>query len=452
MKEKCGVYGICSKTHDKSIINEAINGLTSLQHRGQEGCGLVYLDSYNNYNLIKGLGLVKNIFNKNNLYIASSMVIGHVRYSTSGNTKKDINSLYEECQPLYGNCNLGSFYIVHNGNIPNVNIHDTKYIIQYLENDSSTTWKQKLIQLLENIPCAYCLLIMTKDGMYAIRDKYGIRPLCIGENQEKICISTESCALNNYTHLRDVRSGEIVYFYENSIKSLYLSQTGKLCICSFEFIYFSNINSFCDNYSVKEVRHNLAIKLAKKENLNNMNDCIVIGVPSTGIYYGKVYSNHLNLKYFQYIQKNENINRTFILPSEEERTRACLEKFSYDNLNLNNKKVIIVDDSIVRGNVISNIAKQLWSCKVKEIHVRITSPPVVNRCSLGIDISSTSELIAFNRTNEEIRKKINVNSLIYLSLDDINGLLPEHSNKECFGEILDPQMLLKNHHNNARKS
>ena len=236
MKEKCGIYGIYSKKYNKSIINDTITGLTLLQHRGQEGCGLVYLDTHKDFKLIKGIGLVKEVFDKNNYLIDSNMAIGHVRYSTSGDSKLDKKSLYDECQPLYGNCNLGPFYLAHNGNIPNLNIHDTKYIIEYLENETSNNWKEKLISLIENIPCAYCLLIITKEGIYALRDKYGIRPLCIGENENSICISSESCALDNYKYIRNVQPGEIVYFYKNTINSIYLSQQSKLCICSFEFI------------------------------------------------------------------------------------------------------------------------------------------------------------------------------------------------------------------------
>ena len=341
MKEKCGIYGIYSKSYNENIIIDTIRGLELLQHRGQEGCGLVYLDNNHNYNLNKGAGLVKNIFNKNNFKINSNMVIGHVRYSTSGQSKIKDSLVYDECQPLFGKCNLGSFYLAHNGNIPNLSIHDTQYIIKYLEKDTHNNWRQKLISLLETIPCAYCLLIITKESIYALRDRFGIRPLCIGVNEDKYCVSSETCALNKYNFLKNINPGEIVELNNYGINSIYYSCRSKLSICSFEFIYFLNINSICDNYSVKDIRSKLAIKLAEKETLININDYIVIGIPESGIYYGKEYAKYLNLNYCQFITKNKKINRTFILPSDEERNNACLKKFIYDAGNLKNKKLII---------------------------------------------------------------------------------------------------------------
>ena len=231
------------------------------------------------------------------------------------------------------------------------------------------------------------------------------------------------------------------------MKSIYINKNSKLSICSFEFIYFLNINTVCDNYIVKDIRTKLAIKLAEIEKIKYTNDYIVIGIPDTGIYYGKEYAKYLNLNYKQYITKSKNSNRTFILPNEEERKKACLKKFNYDTINLYNKKVIILDDSIVRGNVISAIINCLWDCKVSEIHVRIPCAPVIDRCRLGIDIPNKNELLAYNRTNEEIKNKLHINSLQYLPYIEMSNILPMYSNKECFGETLNDEMLLKNENN-----
>tara|TARA_X000000950_G_C13849316_1_gene633764 strand:- start:375 stop:1733 length:1359 start_codon:yes stop_codon:yes gene_type:complete len=442
MKEKCGIYGIYSKSYNKNIIIDTICGLELLQHRGQEGCGLAYLDDNRKYNLSKGAGLVKDVFNKNNFKVNSNMVIGHVRYSTSGQSKIKDSSVYDECQPLFGKCNLGSFYLAHNGNIPNLSIHDTQYIIQFLEKDISNTWRQKLISLLETIPCAYCLLIITKDCIYALRDRFGIRPLCIGINEDKYCVTSETCALDKYNFLKNVNPGEIIQLSNSGVDSIYFSYKSKLSICSFEFIYFLNINSICDNYAVKDVRSKLAIKLAQKETLSNINDYIVVGIPESGIYYGKEYANYLNLNYSQFIKKNKKINRTFILPSDEERNNACLKKFIYDFENLKNKKLIIIDDSIVRGNIIRAVIKKLWECNVNEIHIRIPCAPVIDRCRLGIDIPNRNELLAYNRSIEDIKNKLNINSIQYLTYNEMSDILPENSNKECFGEKLTSNMLL----------
>ena len=184
-------------------------------------------------------------------------------------------------------------------------------------------------------------MIITKESIYALRDRFGIRPLCIGVNEDKYCVSSETCALNKYNFLKNINPGEIVELNNYGINSIYYSCRSKLSICSFEFIYFLNINSICDNYSVKDIRSKLAIKLAEKETLININDYIVIGIPESGIYYGKEYAKYLNLNYCQFITKNKKINRTFILPSDEERNNACLKKFIYDAGNLKNKKLII---------------------------------------------------------------------------------------------------------------
>jgi amidophosphoribosyltransferase len=446
MKEKCGVFGIYSSSVDNKVIPNVINGLKKLQHRGQEGCGIAY-DSSSNLNINKGLGLVNDVFPEiNNFNIPTNKCIGHVRYSTSGKSKINNQSKLDECQPLLGNVNNkgnvnNNFYLVHNGNIPSVKIHDTKFIINFIEDCSQNKFENKLIELIETIPCAYSLLILFNNCLYAIRDRYGIRPLCIGNYKDSYCISSESCALQHYNLLRDVYPGEIIKFDNNGLNTIYKSSNSQLSICAFEYLYFLRPNSICDGLSVNDVRTNLGITLANNDDLTIDNNFIVIGIPDSGIIAAKGYANKLNIQYKQSINKNKNSNRTFIIPNNEDRIKACKEKFVYNQEEIINKKVIIVDDTIVRGNVMKNIVENLWLNNVKEIHIRIAAPPIINICQLGIDIPSCEELIAYKKTIHELKNIFNVTSIQYLNYNDFTKLIPENSYKECFGEKINDNLI-----------
>jgi amidophosphoribosyltransferase len=444
MKEKCGIFGIhCEKTNSKCIPS-VINGLRYLQHRGHEGCGISYLNNSKHLVLKKGLGRVDDVFKRENIleFENSNKCIGHVRYSTSGNSKLDDKQKYTECQPLLGNCKLGTFYLVHNGNIPNIKEHDTQFIISFIENNDKESWREIFISLIETIPCAYCLLIITQDEIFAVRDRFGIRPLCIGIHECDYCITSESCALQHFELLRDVKPGEIIRICSDGLETLYQSSNSQLRICAFEFIYFQQPNSICEQLSVSQVRTELGKLLAHKEKLCDFDDSfVVVGVPSTGIISAKGYAEQLHLSYKQIINKNNNIGRTFIAPSHTERQTLCEKKFIIDETELLNKKVIIVDDTIVRGNVIKSIVSKVWQCGALEIHVRIPAPPIINICRLGIDIPSHEELLAYNKTIPQIETSIDVTSIMYLSCDDLNSVLPSGCYKECFGEKIEEAML-----------
>ena len=438
MKEKCGVFGIYTKNSSDQNLGCLIQGLKYLQHRGQESCGVAY---HQNTELIceKELGLVANAFKELKYEkIKTNKCIGHVRYSTSGNSKNNEKDLYEECQPLYGKCKLGPFFLAHNGNIPNLNEHDTQYIIKFIQNSLETTWTNIFISLVESIPVAYCLLIITNDSIFAVRDKYGIRPLCIGVNNETdFCFSSESCALQHYDYVRDVKPGEIVVADDNGLKSKYVSPFSNLRLCAFECIYFMNEKSICNGMIVSEIRQLFGTKLANKETFVFDENTIVVGVPKTGIVSAKTYASTLNLPYIQAIRKNENVGRTFIAPSNKERLSLCRRKFSFDELKIKDKNIIIIDDTIVRGNVMKTIIQELYKFGAKKIHVRVPSPKIINKCSLGIDIPSCEELLAFNRTNIEIAKELRVSTINYLEYDDFDKILSFSTYKECFGEAYD---------------
>ena len=451
MKEKCGLFGLYLHSPNSNSLQTTINGLKLLQHRGQEGAGISYVHDSTLCHK-KGIGLVEKVFEDFDTNIETDKCIGHVRYSTSGLSKQNTLSQLDECQPLFGSTKKQDFFLAHNGNIPSIKQHDTQFLIKIIQDNSNSNSNSNnnnncnlengLIYLIENISFAYCLLILTNDTIYAVRDRYGIRPLCLGFLNKDICVSSESCALGKFNHLRDVSPGEIVKIDKSGINSIYQCSQSQLSICALEFIYFMRPNSFSDGYYVSNVRKNLGIFMADKEDLDlsqnlsqnlNQNNFIVVGVPFSGIISAQAYANKLKLEYKQLIDKRNN-KRTFIAPSDKERKLLCDKKFIFDVDNLKNKKIILIDDSLVRGNVIKSIIHKLWDIGVLEIHVRITSPPVIDRCQLGIDIVSKDELLAVNKSTDDIANILKINSIKYLTCQELKNTIPHKSYMECFGE------------------
>lgn len=477
MKEKCGLFGILTYDDTFDILSFVVKGLQYLQHRGEESCGIAYDDG--SLNCITGLGLVKEVFQdyspgqrhsqgqgqrqKHNI----NKCIGHVRYSTSGKSKLDIDAKKQECQPLYGTCKFGDFYLAHNGNVPGLQEHDTQYIINFIQNSAinASSWIEVLSSLVESIPAAYCLLILTKNEVFAVRDRYGIRPLCIGCAGPGhglgpdagpglgYCFASESCALQHYNYVRDVLPGEVISVSKMGVEemrgiqleSLYISPNSSPHICAFECIYFMNENSLCNGYVVRELRERLGAALAMKQkrtvdfdkdkNKNkNKDNTIVVGIPNSGIASAKKYAEVLGIPYVQAIKKNPNIGRTFIASNDTERKKKCKEKFVFVSSEIRGRKLVIVDDTIVRGNVMTAIVASLFEFGAAEVHIRIPAPPVVNICSLGIDIPSQEELIAFQfqKKNSDIAAKLNATSVDYLACEDLDDILHFSTYKECF--------------------
>lgn len=429
----CGIFGLYLQHPDAKCVSGVIQGLKSLQHRGHESCGISYLHD-NAYSLEKGCGFVKDVFGNYTKRLLIQSCIGHVRYSTSGKSKSDVHSKLEECQPLVGKSEVGHFALVHNGNIPQIKGHDTKYLVNFLSKSKKNTWKEKLTDLLETIPGVFSVLIDTPDGMYALRDRFGIRPLCFGVRHGNVCFSSESCALGNYGYYRDVKPGELVLANGGEIQSVYRSPRARTSICAFELVYFLNPKSYCDGIHVERFRQKCGEIVAKKDKHKfEGTDYIVTGVPASGITYGESYARTLGLPYFQILTKQTGSNRTFILPDNKSRKIASDNKFLYNVDEIKGKKLIVVDDSIVRGNVMRSIAEKLRENGAIEIHVRIPSPPVIERCQYGIDIPTVAELLIPNRTYEDVIQLLNVTSLEYLDYDELDKLLPIYSYKECFG-------------------
>jgi len=428
----CGIFAIYSQKHTKKNICDLINGMKKLQHRGKDGYGISMNNNNNNIITIKQKGEISKNINEIDFHKKCKSCIGHLRYSTSGISIKSEEIQFNEIQPLIGNINEMNYVLCHNGNVPNINGHDTSYINEKIM-ESNELFENTLINIINEIPAAFSIVIMINNELYAMRDRYGIRPLCIGEKKNKYYISSESIGFKkNINYIRDIKPGEIIKINENGIKTIYIHPNAKLSLCLFEILYFLNENSFTDGLYIKNIRKQLGKILAIKDNKENFdNSYTVIGIPLTGICSGKSYANQLNLKYEQLITKNNNISRSFIAINDIERKRICNNKFIYDADNIKGKKLIIVDDTIVRGNVIKSIINNLYNYGAIEIHVRIPAPPVIDICELGISIQTKKELIMYNNTINEVCDEINATSLKYLFIEELQNI-PYYSYNQCF--------------------
>ena len=437
----CGIFALYNNETNNSNIKNLIKHLKKLQHRGKDGYGIVYIEN-ESLITVKDKGEINSMLFNRLTNINSKSALGHLRYSTSGVSVKKGVLNRTELQPIRGfSSDIGPFYIAHNGNIPNTQKHDTLYIKDLLE-QSGMTFEEKLINVIKKIPAAFSVVILTSDNtMYLLRDRFGIRPLCFGNDGDKYYVSSESCAFShNIDYIRDVHPGELIKIDENGYQTLFQYDRSQHNLCTFEILYFLNENSYVDGLHIKNIRNNLGKILAKKEDiLNNEDEYIVSGIPLTGILYGKSYAESMGFTYKQLIHKNKAISRTFIILNDKDRKKACNDKFMYDENEIKGKKVVLVDDTIVRGNVIKAIISNFKKCGAAEIHVRIPGPPVIDICELGISIQTKEELIMHNSDVDIVCKEIGANSLKYLNVSDLEHF-PKKSYNQCFTSYIDPEI------------
>ena len=485
----CGIFAIFNSTDNQdNIINtipDTIEGLKLLQHRGKDSCGISYNQSNIKSNInsnikeIKGKGLVSDVFsNKNIKNINSNICIGHVKYNTNNNI---YNNFIQPLTSNNNNNNNNSISLAHNGNIPNIRTYDSQYLLDFILNNNSNNSNidDTLIKLMNYFSVSFCLCIIYKDSLYVMRDRHGIRPLSIYIDDNKsysnindlkdkkdfvnhkkkslsglsrVYVSSETYAfksirynIKNYDYrdnIREVMPGEIIKISNDGIRLIYTHPAARYGLCAFELFYFMNPDSFIYNNFVSDIRRLLGIKLAQKEKHilkknKNKKRYLVTGVPQSGIISAQAYARYLSLDYFQIIEKNNNTNngedRTFILPNDTERIRACKKKFTYNKRLIKNRNIIIVDDTIVRGNVIKTIIDIFKQLGANEIHIRIPAPPVVNRCQLGIAIYNKNELLMNGKSIEAARFILGVNSLEFLETSELD-MIPPESYKECFNE------------------
>jgi amidophosphoribosyltransferase len=435
LHEECGVFGIAA-TPRSSIdpAYETFTGLFSLQHRGQESCGIAVNDS-GVISCHKELGLMTEVFDERTLRaMKGNAAIGHVRYSTTGNPN------VENAQPIVVTHSKGNLAVAHNGNLVNAgdlrreiemkggifhSSSDTE-IIAYIivqERLGAGSIEEALLRAMRRIKGAYSLLIMSPRKLIAARDPNGFRPLCMGllDGRHHI-FASETCAVDAVggTFLRDVNPGEIVVVENGKPHSVDSKLRAKKSFCSFEFIYFARPDSVLEGIGVEGARREMGRRLARESDINAD---IVIGVPDSGISAAQGYAHESHIPYGIGLIKNRYIGRTFIQPSQDRRERAVRLKLNPLTANIKGKRVIMIDDSIVRGTTSARIVSALREAGAREVHMRISSPPFLHPCYFGTDIPDSEALIAHRHTVDETARLIGADSLAYLSLESLADVL-----------------------------
>ncbi|TQI65609.1 amidophosphoribosyltransferase [Clostridium sp. KNHs216] len=430
--EECGVFGIYSDGGTAPAY-AAYNGLLALQHRGQESCGIAVCDrgviSYS-----KDMGLVTEAFNDKILDdLVGQMAVGHVRYSTAG------GSVRENAQPLVMRYIKGTLAIAHNGNLTNAYElrHELEHrgcifqttidteVIAYIiarERVDAPSIEEAVRRALPKIQGSYSLVVMSPQKLIAARDPHGFRPLCIGRLDNSYVFASETCALDacGAEYVRDVEPGEIVVVDSNGLRSIKDPVNVEKSLCVFEYIYFARTDSYIDGKSVYEARKEAGRLLAKQ---NPVEADIVIGVPESGIDAAIGYSEESGIPYQKGIVKNSYIGRTFIKPSQSERVRSVRIKLNALSSCVKGKRVVMLDDSIVRGTTSARIVTMLKDAGATEVHLRISSPPFLWPCYYGTDIPSKDDLIACQHSIEEIGKMSFADSIDFLHLDNLPKMM-----------------------------
>ena len=424
-REECGIIGVYAPNEE--VARMAFFGLFALQHRGQEAAGIAVSDGQA-VRLHKDIGLVAQVFTPNNLApLQGHFAIGHTRYSTSG------ASVQRNAQPFLIETMYGPLAVAHNGNIANApqlrhellrhgvglsSTSDTEVITMMLAGAEGSTWNERLKNTMKKWVGAYSLVVLTRDGVLAVRDPWGFRPLSVGllpggghaAASESGALRTLGCEA-----IREIKPGEIVALSNNAlVVQQALPPAPELARCTFEHIYFSRPDSFWDGQSVHQVRQNLGKMLAHETNLSAD---VVVPVPDSSIPAAIGFSSETSIPYNDGFIKNRYIGRTFIQPTDSLRKQGVALKFNVIAENINDKRVIMIDDSIVRGNTTGPLVRLLRQAGAREVHVLITCPPIAHPCFMGVDMGTYEELIAHHMTTPEIGRKIDADSLHFLSLD-----------------------------------
>lgn len=442
VEEECGIFGLYS-SQDLDTFSLGQFGLFALQHRGQEACGFTVLKD-ENLHTFKQDGLVLDAFKSADSTDAyqGNAVIGHTRYTTAGDKKR------YNYQPLYAKNQYDKIIlsVAHNGNLTNSNEIKEKLQEQGVEflATSDTEVILRLIQVylfegLENairkacsfIKGAYSVIGLTNDSFFAFRDPNGIRPMVMGKlNDETYVFGSESCALDGIgaTFERNIKPGELIIINKDGFKSSTIDENSKQRICAFEYIYFARPDSHLENIPVYDVRVNSGKKLYEQAPVDAD---IVIGVPDSGIPAAIGFSEVSGIPFSPVLIKNRYIGRSFIVPTQKMRERIVNLKLNPIVPEIKGKKIVIIDDSIVRGTTSMRLVKILREAGAKEIHFRSASPPIIAPCFLGIDTPSKKDLISANMNLNELQKYMNVDSLEFLSVDSLKEILG--SSNHCFG-------------------
>ena len=432
--EECGVFGIWDRER-QDVSHDIYYGLLSLQHRGQEAAGIATCDSYGprgNLCLHKEMGLVSEVFDQKILnQLAGNLGIGHVRYSTTG------DSNVQNAQPVACYYQKGTLALVHNGNIVNSNelkqdlmkegmtFHattDTEVIEVLLAKmrGQSSSIEEAVKKTVPQLIGGYALIIMSPRKLVVVRDPLGLKPLCIGKTETGWIISSESCALSaiGAEYIRDVIPGEILTISKHGLESDTSMCGKKRAHCVFEYIYFARLDSTMDNVSIHRSRFKGGQALA---DAYPVDADLVAGVPESGMAAAAGYADRSGIPFVHAFHKNSYIGRTFIKPTQKERESAVHMKLNVLGDVVKDKRIVLIDDSIVRGTTIKNLIKMLRKAGALEVHVRICSPPFLYPCYYGTDVPDISQLIARKMSVEDIRDMIGADSLGYMRIEDLGG-------------------------------
>lgn len=433
LKEECGVFGIYAKEAKEDLIGQVCVGLSALQHRGEESCG-VAINEDGIIHFHKDVGLVSEVFTKEvqREMPQGKMAIGHVRYSTTGESKK------ENAQPMVVRHKKGNLAIVHNGNLTNAvelkkeleeqgaiftTTSDTEIICHIIVRERLKTGsiEEAVKNTMKIIKGAYSLLVISPQKLIAVRDPQGFRPLCMGRFGEDIIFASESCALDimGATFERDIEPGEVVTVTNNEVQSEKFLPNENKGLCVFEYVYFARPDSTIDGINVHLFREEAGRYLARQAPVDAD---IVASVPDSGNDAALGYSKESKIPYDIVFIKSKYVGRTFIQNTQNKRKKLVNLKLNPLKHTVKDKKIVLVDDSIVRGTTITRIIKSLKAAGAKEVHIRVASPAFVDVCYFGTDVDKRENLIAHNKTVEEIRQEIGADSLEYLSLDSLREI------------------------------
>lgn len=434
--DECGVVGIYGHPEASNLT---YLGLHALQHRGQEGAGICSSDR-RHLHVEKSMGLVADIFTEKRLKrLPGDIAMGHNRYSTAG------ASALKNVQPIMVNFSLGSLAIAHNGNLVNAfelrkdlesegaifqSSSDSEVIIHLIANSKAGNLHERIIETTRKLYGAFSLLIMNEDELIAVRDPYGFRPLSLGTHDGAYVVASETCAFDliGATYSRDIEPGEMLIINKNGVKSIKPLYSQKSAFCIFEFIYFSKPDSnIFGNLNVNEIRKELGRQLAREHSINAD---LVIPVPDSGVPAAIGYAEESRIPFDFGLIRNHYVGRTFIEPKQAIRHFGVKLKLNPVRKLIAGKRLVVVDDSIVRGTTSKKIIKMLKEGGAKEVHLRISSPPTIGPCFYGIDTPTRKELIASTHSLEEIKKYITADSLGYLKIEGLSKVV-QNSDRYC---------------------
>ncbi len=449
LREECGIFGVSNHEDAAALVTL---GLHALQHRGQEGCGIVSYDG-KTYHSEKRQGLVGDHFTKSNVInkLPGKFAIGHNRYSTTGETS------LRNIQPFFADLHMGGLSIAHNGNLTNAlslreslvkdgaifrTTSDTETIVQLIAKSKRDRIVDKLIDALFQIQGGYSLVIMTNKKMIGVRDPFGIRPLVIGKLKESYILASETCALDivGAKFVREVENGEIVVIENNELNFIKPFPKQKARPCIFEYIYFARPDSIIGGKCAYEYRKNFGVQLAKETDIKAD---IVVPVPDSGVPAALGYAEYSKKKFELGLIRNHYVGRTFIEPAQNIRSLGVKLKLSSTKSLVKDKSIILIDDSLVRGTTCYKIVKMLYESGAREVHVRIACPEIKFPDFYGVDMPTKEELLAHKKTNQEMCEYIKAKSLKFLSLNGLyeglekgkrNNVYPQFSDHYFTGE------------------